>query len=268
MANALVNIDLLVPSYGAISEIPETGTGPPHTPGSLTHIYCYKDYVISAVQGVPDCQHQVLDGAVRALKRLLLSLPGELKDSVSVKKLVAGEGGWNCVKEFLMWILDMESGTVTISEKNLKDLLTLADIPANQRRMGRKDLERLVAKLRSMHLAVPGVMANLFHIQHALNQGGVDRAWICPAFHRKSHRLEGACPKSGVQADAPGGNFPLVNHPSGLGAGGVWLDLSSTAHNLVWRYPLPQEIIADLVLLTNPQGMIINSDFELASLVL
>ena len=50
MANDLVDTDLPVPSYGAISEIPETGPGPPHTPESLTHIYCYMDDVISAVQ--------------------------------------------------------------------------------------------------------------------------------------------------------------------------------------------------------------------------
>ena len=48
------------------------------------------------------------------------------------------------------------------------------DIPPTQRRMGRKDLERLVGKLRFMPLAVPGAVAHLFHIQRVLNQGGVD----------------------------------------------------------------------------------------------
>ena len=57
------------------------------------------------------------------------------------------------------------------------------DIPATQSGMGRKDLERLVGKLRSMHLAVPGAAAHLFHIQRALNQVGVDRAWLSQAFH-------------------------------------------------------------------------------------
>ena len=59
------------------------------------------DDLISAVQGVPDCQHQFFDGTVRALKWLFLSLPGELKDSVSVKNLVAGEGDYTSVKEVL-----------------------------------------------------------------------------------------------------------------------------------------------------------------------
>ena len=82
--NALVDTDFPVPSYGAILEIPSTGTGPPHTLQSLTHIDCYMDDVISVVYGGPDCLHQVFDGTVRALKWLFLSLPVDTKDSVSV----------------------------------------------------------------------------------------------------------------------------------------------------------------------------------------
>ena len=87
VANALVNSELPVPSYGAISEIPATGPGPPHTPESLTHIYCYMGDVFSVVQGGPYGQHQVFDGTVCALKWLFPSFPVDLKDSVSVKKL-------------------------------------------------------------------------------------------------------------------------------------------------------------------------------------
>ena len=72
------------------------------------------DDAISVVQGGPDCQHRVFDGTVRALKWLFPSLPGELKDSVSVKKLVAGEGDWTCVNEVLGWILNTEAETVTL----------------------------------------------------------------------------------------------------------------------------------------------------------
>ena len=68
---------------------------------------------------------------------------------------MAGEGDWTCVKEVLGWILNTEAGTVTLPERNLGDLLTLVDISTTQRRMGRKDLERLVGKLRSMLLTVP-----------------------------------------------------------------------------------------------------------------
>ena len=77
------------------------------------------DDVISAVQGGPDCQLRVFDGTVRALKWLFQSLPRDLKDLVRVKKLVAGEGVWTCVKEVLGWILDTEAGTVTLPEINI-----------------------------------------------------------------------------------------------------------------------------------------------------
>ena len=84
------------------------------------------------------------------------------------------------------------------------------DILATQRSMGRKDLELLVGKLCSVHLAVPGAVAHLFHIQRTLNQGGVDRTRLSPAFHHDLN-LEGDRSPGGVQADAPG-----RNHPSGI----------------------------------------------------
>ena len=95
---------------------------------------------------------------------------------MSVKKLLAGEEDWTRVKEVLGWILDTESGTVTLPERNIEELLTLVDTIYTQCRMGQKDLERLVGKLFSMNLAVPGAVDHLFHIQRALNQGGMDQA--------------------------------------------------------------------------------------------
>ena len=92
-------------------------------------------------------------------------MPGETKDSVSVKKLMAGKGDLNYKKEVLGWRI----------AKHL-ELLQLLAIPDMQRRMGRKKLERLVGKIRSMHLAVPGAVAHIYHIQRALTQGGRARA--------------------------------------------------------------------------------------------
>ena len=115
----------------------------------------------------------------------------------------------------LGWILDIEAGTSTLPERKLEELLTLVGIPATQRRMVRKGLERLVGKLRSMHLAVPGVVAHLFHIQRALNQRGVDRVWLSPAFHCKlANWKELARPPGGVQANVPGRNCQSGTHLS------------------------------------------------------
>ena len=84
-----------------------------------------------------------------------------------------------------MWIIDTEAGKVALPERKLQELRDLLGTPISQRRMGWKELERLVGKLCSMHLAVPGVVAHIYHIQSALSQAGMDRAWLSPAFHRE-----------------------------------------------------------------------------------
>ena len=48
----------------------------------------------------------------------------------------------------------------------------------------------------------------------------------------------------------------------------MWLNLSATGHNLVWWHPCPTDATAELFLFANPHGTIINSDLELAALVL
>ena len=88
------------------------------------------DCVISAVLIGPERQHRVFDSIVRALRWIFLSLPGETKDSVSIKKLLGGgEGDCICAKEFLGWTIDTEEGTVALLERNIWELLTLLAIP-------------------------------------------------------------------------------------------------------------------------------------------
>ena len=76
-------------------------------------------------------------------------------------------------------------GTVALPERKYLKLLRLFTILSTQRWMGRKELERLVGKLRSMNLEVPGAVAHLYHIQCALTQVGKDRAWILVDFHQE-----------------------------------------------------------------------------------
>ena len=67
-ANAFVHMPLQLPGYGAITKIPETGTVPPHTLDSLTHIYCYMYDLITAVKGVSQRQCQVFGITIWAFK--------------------------------------------------------------------------------------------------------------------------------------------------------------------------------------------------------
>ena len=91
-----------------------------------------------------------------------------------------------------------------------------------------------------MHLAVPGAMAHLFYIQCALNQGGVDRAWLSPAFHCKLVNWKELTLQA---ASRPTHLAEIVRQePTHLGlyntsvlrAGGVWLKPARTGQNLVW----------------------------------
>ena len=59
---------------------------------------------------------------MRAIKWLFPSLLGESKDSVSVKKLLAGEGDWECVKEVLGCIIDTEAGKVALPELKIQEM--------------------------------------------------------------------------------------------------------------------------------------------------
>ena len=73
---------------------------------------------------------------------------------------------------------DTEAGTVALPERKLQELNQLLAIPATQKCIGRKDMERLVGNIQSIHLMVPGEVAHLYQIQSDLAQGGEDRAWI------------------------------------------------------------------------------------------
>ena len=79
-------------------------------------------------RGGAERQHRVFDSTVRALKWLSPSLPGEAKDSVLVKKLLAGEGDWECVKDVLGWTINTKDGTVALPECKLQELRDLLDI--------------------------------------------------------------------------------------------------------------------------------------------
>ena len=74
----------------------------------------------------------------------------------------------------------MEAGTVTLLERKFQELRDLLAIWTNHRRMRMKYIKRLVRKLCSMHLAVPGAVEHIYHLQMVLAQGGVDRVWLLP----------------------------------------------------------------------------------------
>ena len=76
VANNLVDMELPVPTNGRhIQYFHHWITPLPHMREILTHIYYYRDDVISVVQGGTGRQHRVFDVTLRNLKWILPSLP-------------------------------------------------------------------------------------------------------------------------------------------------------------------------------------------------
>ena len=141
------------------------------------------DNLNCVAQGDPSQQCQVTELVLRAIKTAHPSLPGELKDSVSIKKALAGDGNWSLIKEILGWVLNTTSGTLHLSDKRRRDLKKLLTIPHTQLRLSRKKLKRLIGKLRLIQLAVLGVIRHFYHLQMALTRTSPKTAYLSKSFH-------------------------------------------------------------------------------------
>ena len=275
IANQLINQpDTPTSSYGPTHNLYHTISSPTASPSRLQHADVYVDDINCVAQGDALQQQRVTELILRALKDIYPAVPGETKDSVSLKKALAGDGDWSQTKEILGWVIDTRLSTLRLSHKRTADLLLQLDIPPTQRKMRRKRLEVLIGKLRSMHLAIPGAISHFYYLQQALTKATPKVAYLSNNFHtevrywkqlveemewRPTHLAEI------VQRYASALGF---TDASGLGAGGVWINPNADGHNFVWRFEWPADIVSDLVSWDNPRGRITNSDLELAALVL
>ena len=275
VANQLINQpNTPVPIYGPTSDLYHTVSSPTASPSRLQHADVYVDDINCVAQGDALQQQRVTELVLQALKDVYPTVIGETKDSVSLKKALAGDGDWSQVKEILGWIIDTRLSTLRLSPKRVSDLLQQLDIPSSQRKMRRKRLEILIGKLRSMHLAIPGAISHFYYLQQALTKATPNLAYLSNDFHSEIKYWKQLVDNMGsrptylaeiVQRLASALGF---TDASGLGAGGVWIDPNSDGHNFVWRFEWPEDIRSDLVSWDNPNGRITNSDLELAALVL
>ena len=119
-------------------------------------------------QGYAAQQQRVSDMIIRSLKDILPSVLGEIKELASLKKALEGNGDWKTTKEILGWVVNTHKGSMFLPSKRKAKILSLLDIPPTHRRMLVKSLERLIVKLRSIHLAVPGAIGHFYAMQVAL----------------------------------------------------------------------------------------------------
>ena len=78
---------------------------------------------------------------LRTLKAVYPTVEGELKDSISLKKVTVGDRDWNVSKEILGWIINTSSGTISLFPKHISDLNLLLEIPPSQCYISPKKLD-------------------------------------------------------------------------------------------------------------------------------
>jgi hypothetical protein len=227
------------------------------------------------------------DGPCRHVKRVLLHTldrvfrPLDSGDSehrqepASVKKLRKGDATWSTRKVILGWILDSIQLTLELPCHRIARLFELLDsVVPSQRRVSTKKWQKLLGKLRSMVLAVPGARGLFSVLQLALKvrlEEGTRlrltdqvhavlrdfRALATELQSRPTRILElvpSMTPATMGAQDA-----------AGKGMGGVHFvpmpDGSITP--LMWRAQFPRSVQNCLVTYANPAGTITNSDLEL-----
>ena len=171
----------------------------------------------------------------------------------------------------------MQDGTLRLPFKQMEKLRILLAIPPSQHQMSTKKLERLIGKLRSMHLAIPGTMGRFNHLQMdlmAANYASRATEYLSKDFHRDMQFWQSLCVDMGsrptffaeiVQRLATDVSY---TYALGLWCGGVWIDPNEDGAYYVWRLTWLEDIRSDLVSTDNPHGRITNSDLELAAMVL
>ena len=138
---------------------------PTGSPERLQYVDVYMDDLNCLTQGGPSQQRRVSKLVLRAITETYSSLSHDLKDSVSLKKALMGDGDWSHIKEIIGWVINTKMGTFSLSPNILADLQALLAISATQRRLSRKKLEKLIGKLQSMHLAVPSAIGHFYCIR-------------------------------------------------------------------------------------------------------
>ena len=159
LADIVFRSNLKIPlAYPPTANLYHSSPSPTAGPDRLQYADMYMDGINCLTQREDQQQQRLTEIVLRTLKSVYPTVDGELKDSISLKKVKAGDGYWSVSKEILGWMINSASGTISLSPKRITDLAILLNIPPTQHRMSRKKLERLIGKLRSMHLVIMGAI--------------------------------------------------------------------------------------------------------------
>ena len=196
---------------------------------------------------------------------------------VSLKKMGEGDGVWATRKELLGWVFDGVRRCIELPAAKVTSLVTELKQVGRQRKVHRKDLEKLRGRLRHAAIGMPGGRGLVSPLDRALRDETLK--WVPVRSNqelvdalrdfRAIIKLIGSKPTHVRQlvAEVPG--YIGFCDASGKGAGGVWFSGSNTdLPPIVWRVPWPPDITRDIISSSNPSGSITNSDLEMAGMLL
>jgi hypothetical protein len=192
------------------------------------------DFLVAAVE---DRKGGLLDRAARATLHAIHSVfppptaddaPGT-KDPISVKKLLKGDAQWNTIKDILGYELDGVARTIQLPKHKSETLL--------------KELRKVLRK----HPGIP-----------------------LKRFRSLVGRLQHAARRPTHVSELVAQDFDFVGFcdASAFGAGGVWFSCNQAIPPSVWRLEFPADITAQVVSDKNPDGVLTNSDLEMAGVIL
>ena len=191
-------------------------------------------------------------------------------DPVSIKKIDEGEGMWGFEKELLGWVFNGKDYTIHLPQakvtkaiKLLKEVLIDSTITLN-------NLQKVAGKLQHASYGIPGGKGLFSPIWKAFKSADKDRVDLTPPVSQALRdwitiiRQIGSRPTSVLELQARPPQYVGYVDASGFGAGGVWFGGEADLQPTVWRIDWPEEIQEQLVSKDNPNGIITNSDLEMA----
>ena len=120
-----------LPTAGAY----KTANSATASPNRPQYVDVYMNDLLCDAQEDPTQQQRVSKFTILALKDILPSLPGEVKESDRLKKLLDRAREWATIKEILGWAIETHQGSLVLSSKQRIKLISLLEIPDSQRRI-------------------------------------------------------------------------------------------------------------------------------------
>jgi hypothetical protein len=198
-----------------------------------------------------------------------------LKDPISEKKLLKGDGRWDTKKEILGYLLDGVARTIQLPQDRADALLKEVSAILKKTRVLLPRFRSIVGRLQHAARILPAAKVFFTPLYNAL-RGLPSHIGLSSNGEVRLALLDAAAVIRDL-ARRPTHVSELTQHDlhytgycdaSAFGAGGVWFGASSELDPTVWRVQWPKDITKNVVSFNNPTGRLTNSDLEMAGVLL